>query len=289
MPASFAALIHKLMNADEATGSRFSTPPRRSGSAFTLIELLVVIAIIAILATLLLPALAKAKEKARSVQCSNNLKQWTLAFSMYHNDHSYIPREGHLTNGTVSLNNWASVYAHKDVWYNALPPNLEQPSARDYAALGERPKFYENRIFHCPSAKFPAGVGRDADAFFSIAMNSKLIMPPAQGPNMSIRFDLIQKPSQNAAFLEARVNRAEVKVDVLQIDSDLGQPSASASRFAARHSRGGNVAFCDGHVEWRRGQSVVETRPVLNRAFAIFPSGDLIWCADPFDDPDVPD
>jgi prepilin-type processing-associated H-X9-DG protein len=85
------------------------------------------------------------------------------------------------------------------------------------------------------------------------------------------------------------VNRAEVKVDLLQIDTDLGQPSASASRFAARHSLGGNVAFCDGHVEWRPGRSVVGTRPVDNRGFAIFPSSELIWCADPFSDPDVPD
>lgn len=254
---------------------------------FTLIEMLVVIAIIALLASLLLPVLSQSRENSRRIVCLNNLRQWALAMQMYPQDNDgYTPREGHHRGGQVQINNWAQVAdpQNLDVWYNALPEYLQIPTASYYAiSASRRREFYQARLWHCPSAHFYSAVEQSRIACFSLAMNSKLIQPP----DSCLRFNTVSKPSETVVFIESRVSGNDPYVDAYQPKYDLGQPSASASRFAPRHGKGGNLAFADTRVEWCLGPEVVETRPGKRRGYTIFPQTTVIWTAIPTDNPDA--
>jgi prepilin-type N-terminal cleavage/methylation domain-containing protein len=132
--------------------SRAATGPRRvvtrpaRAEAFTLIELLVVIAIIAILASLLLPALAKAQDKAKAAQCQSNLKQIGVAATMYAGDNRdtyWLKPDGSIPNdGQWTINPLSDVLLAPD-------------HSRAYWALGYLDYFAKNRrVFRCPGAKY---------------------------------------------------------------------------------------------------------------------------------------
>ncbi|HTD68005.1 MAG TPA: prepilin-type N-terminal cleavage/methylation domain-containing protein [Candidatus Limnocylindria bacterium] len=253
---------------------------------FTLIELLVVIAIIAILASLLLPALAKAKGKAKATQCMSNFRQWGIGITLYCDENeNTLPRESF--GAGTTLNNWSQVKDtdNFDVWYNAVPPMLQQTRAADYAS--RRADFYDrSSFFHCPVPKFPAGATGPLapNAYFSMSMNSKLINAPV----LTLQVGGVQRPSDTVIFLENRLS-TEMNVEFFpgQSGTDLGQPSSFATRFVARHDRRGNLVFIDGHAETLKGSDVVETRVAtgLTRGGGIMPQTRIVWTADPAADP----
>jgi prepilin-type N-terminal cleavage/methylation domain-containing protein/prepilin-type processing-associated H-X9-DG protein len=136
---------------DREPGSRRCFPR----TAFTLVELLVVIAIIALLVSILLPALSKAKEQARSALCMSNLKQQGLVLNMYAHDHD----------DTMVPNNAQFVFGFPMPWNNIVAPYVgDKEVMYIYRDLGWNSGTYsggadwewdENiaRVFQCPSQK----------------------------------------------------------------------------------------------------------------------------------------
>ncbi|MEZ6130117.1 MAG: DUF1559 domain-containing protein [Planctomycetaceae bacterium] len=101
--------------------------PRRLSNGFTLIELLVVIAIIAILVSLLLPAVQQAREAARRTQCKNSIKQLGLALHNYHDTHSTFP-PGWVDQNQSTAANWG--------WMCYVLPMMDQANMYSQLAVG---------------------------------------------------------------------------------------------------------------------------------------------------------
>jgi prepilin-type N-terminal cleavage/methylation domain-containing protein len=135
----------------------------RRSHGFTLTELLIVIFVIAAMCAMLLPTLGRAREKARSTQCANNLRQWGLSFSEYADDNNdFLPRRGQGPKPLEQIN-------RPDDWFNALPPYLKLSTYEQLYSNGHRLTARSSTPFVCPSATDPG-----KKHFLPYAMNMNL-------------------------------------------------------------------------------------------------------------------
>jgi prepilin-type N-terminal cleavage/methylation domain-containing protein/prepilin-type processing-associated H-X9-DG protein len=211
---------------------------RSTTAAFTLIELLVVIAIIAILAAILFPVFAQAREKARQTSCLSNVKQIGTALQMYAQDYDEalcLSYSDDQREGTQRVS--------RD-WSVDLAPYIKSgdpvSGARVIGGILRRDLYTANQPFYqCPSK----GPSRDTRGFRrGFGYNNWLGRTPASGP---VTLASIAAPADHLAF-------GEVFGEVDRL-VPFGSPGDTRFHPEARHSGGLNIAFVDGHAKWSRG------------------------------------
>jgi prepilin-type N-terminal cleavage/methylation domain-containing protein len=256
--------------------------PLRFAKAFTLIELLVVVAIIGILASLLLPALTKAKQKSKGIKCLSNIKQLTTAWIMYAGDYSDLL----VTNtADVNTNSWAAGWID---WTDPANPgntnilNIMSPQGLLW------PYTKSLSIYVCPADPGTVNInGTIYPLVRSISMNQRMngtdypSAPLGEFTNPN-KLSAINNPGPANAFLfiderDDSINDGFFVVDMV----DTGAAAQMGNIPANYHNGCSEISFADGHAENHKWMDPRTEPPMVMNSY---PSGgsvandqDIAW------------
>ena len=227
---------------------------------FTLIELLVVIAIIAILAAMLLPALSKVKDTAKSSTCTANLKQVGQVFRMYANDfYDYFPYSSYIRNtaGTGDEPYWQDVVANL----------YKVPKA---GAMTKLTAPLTKHIFYCPSMSLEFYKGTTLKTSYGINVYAAATTGGGWLLRQRVSASKTPFPSKQSLLSEAN-GHAHFSAYSRYAEYPTYQAASDASCITAlhfRHNRTINTCFVDGHVERRNARAVpsLEAYPAASNA-----------------------
>ena len=204
-------------------------------SAFTLIELLVVIAIIAILAAMLLPALASAKQRAWTIACNSNLHQISLDLTMFADDNGgRFPQSG-----------------------GSIPWNFVSPNALTNGWMQQIVAYTLNtNVYRCPANKLLTAATQSPFNYFN-GVRAAFVAASNQAAALEVKRIL---------FPSALVLSGDtLDFDPMDCDKDdysqncVGGPANGIPwKEWQAHSKGQNILFADGHAQWYKGYSTNE-------------------------------
>lgn len=227
---------------------------------FTLIELLVVIAIIAILAAILFPVFAKAREKARSASCESNLKQLSLACMMYAQDYD----ETDVPMANSSVGSGGSVSGNGVWWMVIIQPYIKNLQILNCPSFG-------CTAAYCPASCDSDGWGRYQGGYGMnwgqpAATVNGVAYPADPGP-AGLKMAVISEPASTVLLADSQCVVARPSGD----GSSNFWPGSTSCKHVPPHNDGVNIAYCDGHVKWAK-----RTGTMAN--------GAQVWDSEPYTD-----